>query len=445
MEITSKVSLSFLAVVLILTITAVAILHLTAKEDLEKSIYNNLASVLASRVVHIETYLNMLETSVGELSKSAILNNLLKISDKEGPQQNDLFEAVMKMLAGTKAANPAIAEFLLMDKKGVVVAASSEKSIGSDKSTGSIFLGARKRAFVKDVYYSEIYKEPLIAVSAPILDSVTGELSGVLAARVRLNDLNDIVANRTGMGKAGEIYIVNKYGYMITRPRFKEDVVLKQLVDTRYVRRSQLQKNSERILPQGKEAGVFTDYRGLSVMGAYEYMPRMQWRVLAEVDAKEASAPLTKIRLVLLIILFIAPIAVWLSGRSIAKVIAGLINRPRKVAGIPGGAGGAGGANLDHGAGTGTNDGIGQLSRAFDTMAQNLKMITVSIGMLSREITEHKKADEERRIEEDRMKMRIMSEKSKENVDLLDELIRKHKDEIKELRIKNMDLEKRAT
>ena len=441
MKIANKISLSFLAVVLILTIIAGTIFYLIAKENLEKYIYNDLASVLASRVVHIETYLNMLETSVGELSKSVILNNLLKISDKEDPRQNDVFETVMKGLARTKAANPAIAEFLLMDKRGVVVAASSEKSIGSDKSTGSIFLGARKRAFVKDVYYSEIYKEPLIAVSAPILDSVTGGLSGVLAARVRLNDLNDIVANRTGMGKAGEIYIVNKYGYMITRSRFKEDTILKQLVDTRDVRRSRRHKNSERVLPQGKEAGVFTDYRGLSVMGAYEYMPRMQWRVLAEVDAKEASAPLIKTRLALLIILFIAPMAVWLSGRSIAKVIAGLINRPRKRAEIPGG------ANLDHGAGTttaGTNNDIGQLSRAFDTMAQNLKMITVSIGMLSREITEHKKADEERRIEEDRMKMRIMSEKSKENVDLLDELIRKHEDEIKELRIKNMDLEKRV-
>ena len=142
--------------------------------------------------------------------------NLLKINGKENLWQGDAFEVAMKRLKGTKEINPVIAGFLLMDNTGKVVASSDESSIGLDKSKDVLFLGGKKNIFIKDVYYLESSKDPLMAVSAPFLDGQTGELLGVLAARVRLSDLNKIVADRTGMGKTGEIYIVNKYGYMIT-------------------------------------------------------------------------------------------------------------------------------------------------------------------------------------------------------------------------------------
>jgi len=438
MKTASKLSLLFLAIAIIITIAAVSMLYLTSQEKLEKSIYDNLASTLSSRCDRIEKYFKMIETSVGELSKNVALESWLKTIYKESPARKDAFDAATKKLIRTKEANPAIAELLLMDSAGKVVASSSEKSIGSDKSTGSIFLGARDRPDVKDIYYSDMYGEPLMAVSAPIFDDVTGELSGVIAARIRLNDLNDIVTDGTGLGDTGEIYIVNKYGYMITRSRFKEDAILKQTVDTRNVKHFRLNKERGKALLCGNEMGIFSNYRGVSVMGTYEYIPRLQWLVLADVEEKEAMASLAKIRLILIAILFIAPIVGWLLVRMIFKIIAGLIGKLRKkIVRTDRG-------NIGHGPVADTHDEIGQLSMAFDTMSQNLKMITVSIGMLNREMTEHKKADEERRIEDDRLKMRLLSEKSKENIALLDELIKKHDDEIRELKMKNIELEKRV-
>ena len=92
------------------------------------------------------------------------------------------------------------------------------------------------------------------------------------------------------------------------------------------------------------------------------------------------------------------------------------------------------------------------------------KKVESDIQSLKNETEDRRKSshDMKRRIEEGRMKMRLLSEKSKENVELLagfvagkefdefrksihlDELVQKYEDEIKELRIKNMDLEKRA-
>ncbi len=372
MKIANKIRLSLLTVSLILTTISGTIFYWVAKDGLQKSIYNNLAATVASRCDHIETYLKILETSVGQLSKSVVLENLLKINDKEGPQQNEAFAVAMKRLKRTKEADPAIAEFMLLDVTGKVVASSKESNVGLDISTDSIFLGGQKESYIKDVYYSEVHKKPLMAVSTPFLDSQTGELLGVLVARVRLNELNNIVAHRVGMGDTGEIYIVNKYGYMITPFRFKEDAVLKQRVDTEQVQKAWLHKDREHVLPKDKRVDVFPDYRGVPILVTHGYIPQMQWAVLAEIDAKEALAPLAKIRLFFLPILFIVSIAAWLLGNIIAKVIAGPINRLSKGAEI------IGSGNLDYKVGTDAKDEVGQLSRAFDAMIGDLQKTAVS-------------------------------------------------------------------
>lgn len=372
MKIANKVRLSLLTISLTLTIIAGTFFYWVVKDDLQKSIYNNLAAAVVSRSNHIETYLEMLETSVRQVSKSAVLENSLKISGKEDPRQADAFAQAMTRLKRTEEVDPAIAEFLLMDVTGKVVTSSSESSVGLDMSTDSIFLAGQKGTYIKDVYYSEIHKEPLMAVSVPFLDSQTNELLGVLAAKVRLNDLNNIVAEKTGMGDTGEIYIVNKHGFMITSCRFKEDMVLKEKVDIKNVRLARLHTGREHVLSQDELMDVFYRCEGVLVLGVHKYIPRMQWAVLVEIDAKEALAPLAKIRLVFLAILFIVPIAAWLLGNIIAKVIAGPINRLSKGTEI------IGSGNLDYKVGTDAKDEVGQLSRAFDAMIGNLQKTTVS-------------------------------------------------------------------
>ncbi|MCX5666834.1 MAG: cache domain-containing protein [Candidatus Omnitrophica bacterium] len=391
MKIANKISLSFFVAVLILMTIAGTIFYLTAKDSLQKSIYNNLTAVLASRSSHIETYLKMLETSVGQLSRSATLEDFLKISDKESPERNDAFLAEMKRLARIKEANPAIAEFLLMDKRGLAAASSNKSSVGLDKSADPIFLIGQKEIYIKDVYFSEVYKEPLMAVSAPIIDNVTGELSGVLAARVRLNDLNDIVANRTGKGETGEIYIVNERGYMITPSRFDKGTVLKQKVDSEAVRHALLHKDRAHVLPNDKFVDIYPDYRGVPTLGAHEYIPRMRWAVIAEIDAKEAFRPLAMIHLIFILILFIVPAAGWLLGISIAMLITASLRRLRKGIEM------VGTGNLDYKVDTGTKDEAGQLSRAFDTMTQSLKLTNVSVDGLNKEITARKNMEKEMR------------------------------------------------
>jgi len=142
-----KIALSFLAVMVICTVTALSFLYFTAKSNLQRSIEANLTSIAESREKHIGTYLAILKTSVGQLSKSPTLDDLLIIADKDNLQLSKEFVRAMTRLRQAKEANPAIYEFLLLDKTGRVIASSDERSIGSDKSADAYFLGVRRRKF----------------------------------------------------------------------------------------------------------------------------------------------------------------------------------------------------------------------------------------------------------------------------------------------------------
>lgn len=387
MKIASKISFSFLLVSLVLTSVFLSIFYFIVKADLQNTIHNNLVAVASSRASNIDTYLYMLKVSVGQLSKNTMLEDFLKVKDEKSPRRDDIFKQAMKGLKITAAANPSIYEFLLIDKSGRVVASSNETSIGLDKSTDSYFLGGRAGPFVKDVYYSETYKIPLMSASVPLLDNWTGKFLGVLVAKVKLNDLNDIVMHRAGMGNSGEIYIINKYGYMVTPSLFKENVVLNQRVDTEDAGRSCLQKNRELELSKNRETRPSLNYRNAKVLGASVSIPKMKWTVIAEIDATEAFWPLVKIRRVFIAILFLVPFIAWLLGIFIANTMTKSLHKLQEGIRI------IGNGNLDYTVGTDEADEIGQLSRAFDKMTRNLKITTTSIDKLNKEISERKEAE----------------------------------------------------
>jgi PAS domain S-box-containing protein len=391
MKIATKISLSFFIVALILTSTTASILYIIAKDNLQKSIYNNLVTAVASRTNHIEAFLEKNKEIAIILAESVVFRNLLTASNKDTNYALKFSEA-RERLKNTEKADAEIYEIFLLDKQGKIIISSDESKIGLDKSNDAYFLGGSKATYIKDAHQSEISGRDSIAVASPIKDNKGDEIVGVVVCRIRLAALNKITTDKTGLGETGELYVVNKYGYMITPSRFREDTFLKQKVDTENVRRISLHKGREHVLSEERLADIFSNYCGVQVLGAHKNIPQMQWGVLAEISAKEAFAPLAKLRLIFFMILPIAPLAAWLLGMRIAKFITEPLHRLHKGTEI------IGSGNLDYKVGIDTNDEVGQLSRAFDKMTLDLKKTTTSIDTLNKEITERKKAGEEIRL-----------------------------------------------
>ena len=58
----------------------------------------------------------------------------------------------------------------------------------------------------------------------------------------------------------------------------------------------------------GEKTVTFQNYRGIKVLGTSVYITQLQWDLLAEIDQKEALAPLGKTRVLIIAILIFIPV-----------------------------------------------------------------------------------------------------------------------------------------
>jgi len=167
---------------------------------------------------------------------------------------------------------------------------------------------------------------------------------------------------------------------MITPSRFKKDTFLKQKVDTENTRKSLEDFKKFGETPHEHEAYIYTDYRGVKVLGLHDHIPEMQWGLFAEIDESEAPAPLNKIEAIFLIIMLFVPLVSLLIGIFNARLITGPIRMLHEGTEI------IGQDNLDYRVSISAMDEIGQISRAFDKMTEDLRETTTSIDKLYKEI-----------------------------------------------------------
>ncbi len=403
MKIANKISVSFLVTGFGLTAIGGFALYKISEINLKNEIFRHLEATAESRTLHIETFLNMQKEEIIQLSQSIVLENFLR-TNQQDPDYMDKFDMAERRLESTEKVSKYIDEVFVLNAKGKTVASSDRSKIGLDKSTDAYFLGAKSGPYVKDAYLSKTTGQKSIAVSAPIKDRETKALLGVAVGRINLSKLDEITARRTGLGKTGEIYVLNRHGYMITASRFINDTFLKLKVDTENARKclEDLRKFGKKT--HEHEAFVYTDYRGIEVLGVHDHIPEMQWGILVEIDKSESLAPLNQMKVTFLIIMFSVPLAAWLIGIYISRFITGPVRKLHEGTEI------IGRGNLDYQVGTDSRDEIGQLSRAFDKMTGDLKKTTISVGELNKEIAERKRTEE--KLRENEEKYRVLFEKS---------------------------------
>jgi len=403
MKVANKISLSFLITAVILTSISISIVYITVKNKFEEHIFDHLMTAAQSRSNHLETFLEEQKETVEQITVTPTFKELL-ITSKNNAAYNQKLEQTIEAL-GSNIHDEFFDTFLL-DKNGTIVSSVNRGSIGHDKSNDPYFFNAKEATYIKDVYYSTTTGKNSIAVSSPIIDNKTNQVLGVIVARIETDKLNNITLDRTGLGETGEIYLVNQDYYMITPSRFHEDVVLKQKVDTVNVRNSFLDKKGHQ--SKHKEMAIFSDYRGVNVVGTHVYIPETKWALIAEIDAKEAFEPLKWIKLIFVAILIVVPIIAWLVGIFVSRMISGPIHKLHKGTEV------IASGNLDYKISIDTKDEIGQLSRAFDKMTENLKKTTASVIELNNEIIERQKAEEA--LKESEEKYRTLFENANEAI-----------------------------
>ncbi len=123
---------------------------------------------------------------------------------------------------------------------------------------------------------------PVFGPGRPDVDTAGGGPIGWFILQCPLNKLNSILSDRRGLGRTGEVYLVNTEQRMVTESRFRRDPADLQLkVDTLAVSSA---------LVSGANKRVIRDYRGVRVLSSFERFELFgtTWVMIAEIDEAEA-------------------------------------------------------------------------------------------------------------------------------------------------------------
>ncbi len=227
-----------------------------------------------------------------------------------------------------------------------------------DYLSDPIFTKATKESFAHIMSGKDGKRK--IVTAAPIFEKSKDDTPiGVAIITANTQLIDQILLNRQGLGKTGESYLVNQDKYMISESRFIENAAFKQKVNTPAV---------EICLTTGQNhQGLYSDYRGMIVLGASSCMKNMGLVVLVEIDDIEVFEPVADLRdkiiLIGIIITVLVGVAAFFLSKLISKPLVKLQIAANQIAD----------GNFDVRTNIRTADEIGQLSRAFDQMSEKIQ------------------------------------------------------------------------
>jgi PAS domain S-box-containing protein len=357
MKIQTKISSLVLMVILIMGASVTTITALVSQNMIKQEIYNRLENVAASWAHNIETLLNEEKELIEMLATDQAF--VKAVTTQNGVSANERINTLIQVYDD-------ISRIRILDKQGNVVA-SSHLDIGIDiKGNAEIFAHGKEGVYIRDIHISTMTDTIVFSISAPI-HSVNGEFAGIVITNIEAEaDLYKITTDRTGLGETGEIYLINKEGYMITPSRFVEDTFLKQKVNSPEAREwlelSEKEAEIERV-----EIDIYENYRARQVIGTHRTIQGIQWCLLAEMEVEEALAPVNQlVRIMLWCFVIFAGVGIILTifiTETITHPIMVLHTRAQKIKQ----------GDWDCQFTLDTKDEVGQLSKAFDRMTAYMK------------------------------------------------------------------------
>ena len=191
------------------------------------------------------------------------------------------------------------------------------------------------------------------------------ESIGVVISRMRTESLDNILADRSGLGETGEVFIVSDGFLMLSESRFIDRAIFKQKVDTIPV---------QKCFREGKEfTGFYPDYRKISIYGSSYCANDLGFVLLAEIDEAETIQPIlvlqNRIFQTGLIITAVMTVIAFILSKSLSRPLIKLKNAANQVAS----------GDFHIRTNITTRDEIGELSYAFDSMTEKLQRSLIEI------------------------------------------------------------------
>ena len=362
---------------LVLAILPVAIVGLmafqTGRQIIEQTSINNLVSTNVLKSNELNRWIAGNKTSIEELAQRTLIRQYtmpLMSHEMMSPEFLKVKDTLVAEQILPRLEYGNFSElFILCPVHGIVVASTNSRQEGKYFNAQAYYIEGKKQTYVQSVYYSQGLEQVAMTIATPIKDK-QGNLLAVLAGHLALEELSRIMSAKSDESRSKDTYLVNQFNFFVTEPRFGKNYALKKAVRTEGVDAGLAGKDG---------VGFYRDYRGEPVIGTYKWLPQYRMCILTEVDQSEAYAPIVRFEWTVAGVAVLTALVVALLAIAFSRTLT------RPIQKLAEGAEEIGKGNLDHVVGTPAPDEIGELSRAFDRMTQDLKKTTVTRDVLQQE------------------------------------------------------------
>ena len=329
-------------------------------KDIRSAIIQELGAVAAVKEAMLLRWVNEQKQDVVQLASTPSLwSEAAKLlSSGEGSLQfKAAYDSIRIHLDTVVKHNPDFKEVLLFPEKGGKVLLSTDRdSEGDYRVLDTYYIEGKERTFVQTVYPSPVTLKPTMTISTPLRDG-GGKLIGVLAVNLNLGQVDSIVQEPTGSGGSEETYLVDRYNTFISGERFGSDEFPKGVHSI----------GIDGAINGVEGSGIYANFRGIGVIGVYQWVESLDLALLVERDKQEAFtsargriAPLLVIGLILVLML---AVGVYLIAKRIVKPVVAVKDAALRVAD----------GDLGSKVPVFTNDEVGVLARSFNQMTTKLK------------------------------------------------------------------------
>lgn len=370
----SRLLLAFILLAIVPVFLTGSVATAVSAQGLRSDVFDELESVSILKENAIKDWLNVVQLNLSLVYEDRVARQSIYAYLQNDPNialsQSQLRYELVEFNHRTKYYT----EIFVMDRNGVIILSTDRLQEGKIQINQNFFQGGFQGRYVSPPSYEISLSSYSIVISEPIKTSV-GVTIGVLAARLNLEKLNEIMLQETGLGEAGETYLVSANYAVLTSLSHAEFTPGETYIRTEGV------NNVLRNKTNG--ASAYVDYAGNETFGVYRWIPELQIALIAEHDQLDALQTANRVFQItvglMMLSALIAILIAFLVTRSITNPITKLVEVANNISQ----------GNLDLQAEVTRQDEIGVLAKAFNTMTSRLRDL---IGSLEQRVADRTKA-----------------------------------------------------
>ncbi len=359
--VTSFLLLSWLIVSLVAVVA-----YFRASNALERSVFERLEVAVTLKEGELNRWVNERRQDVLTIARSPEVQRQAEVLlNAHAPHalREAAYVSLVERFNTMVIGKPDLREIFIMDvANGQIVLSTDAMQEGQDRHTQPYFVQGQWATFVQNVYPMPEDGTPSMTISTPLFDE-QGQSLGVVAVHLNLDQLDQIILERAGLGETGETYLVDRSYRFVSGKRFGRETFSHEVHS----------EGIDAALDGKDSAGLYRNYADVPVIGVYCWIEDRELALLAEMRQQEAFAPARRLALAIFLVGLVSAVALavgmyWLARQIVHPILAIAAAAARVTEGDL--------TQLDGASDTVpvlTEDEIGILARAFNQMIEQLR------------------------------------------------------------------------